>query len=58
MSFDDVYENVRLGGYIPEEHVKDMDTDGVDVSLLYPTVSLVLFRVEDTGLVNAMFQGL
>ena len=56
MSFDDVYENVRLGGYIPEEHVKDMDTDGVDVSLLYPTVSLVLFRVEDTGLVNAMFR--
>lgn len=27
-------DDVRPGGYIPEEHVKDMDIDGVDVSVL------------------------
>ena len=31
------YEDVRPGGYIPEEHVKDLDIDGIDVSILYPT---------------------
>ena len=37
-------EEVRPGGYIPEEHVNDMDLDGVDVSIVYPTVGLLLFR--------------
>ena len=32
-------EDVILGGYIPEEHVKDLDIDGIDVSILYPTVA-------------------
>ena len=56
MSFDDLYENLRPGGYIPEEHIRDMDADGVDVSILYPTVSLVLYRIEDSKLVDAMFR--
>ena len=42
-------EDVRLGGYIPEEHVKDMDIDGVDVSIVYPTVGLLLYSVPDSG---------
>ena len=53
----DVFENVRPGGYIPEEHVKDMDMDGVDVSILYPTVGLLLFgSVEDSELLTAIFR--
>ena len=36
----DVFENVRPGGYIPEEQIKDMELDGVDVSILYPTTGL------------------
>jgi len=35
------FDHVRPGGYIPAEHVKDMDTDGVDVSIVYPTVGLL-----------------
>jgi hypothetical protein len=34
------FDNIRLGGYVPEEHLKDMDADGVDVSIVYPTVGL------------------
>ena len=55
MSVDDVQENVRPGGYIPEEHVKDMGVDGVDVGILYPTVGLLLFSVPNSLLVSAVF---
>ena len=33
LSMRDTLENVRPGGWDPYEHVKDMDTDGVDVSI-------------------------
>ena len=53
----DVFENVRPGGYIPEEHIKDMDADGVDVSIVYPTVSFLMFTfVEDNELLTSMFR--
>ena len=29
LTIKDTYENVLPGGYIPEDHVKDMDADGV-----------------------------
>ena len=38
-------DQVHPGGYIPEEHVKDMDIDGIDVSIVYPTVGLVFYTV-------------
>ena len=50
----DVFENVRPGGYLPQERVKDMDIDGVDVSVLYPTLGLQLFKVRDGELLTAM----
>ena len=50
------FEDVRPGGYIPEEHVKDMDIDGVDVGILYPTVGLQLYcTVRDSELLSALF---
>ena len=50
-------ENVILGGYIPEEHVKDMDIDGVDVSIVYPTICLQLYTyVPDSELLNSLFR--
>ena len=49
------YENVRLGGYIPEEHIKDMDIDGIDVSIVYPTTGLLLFGVPDSDLLTSVF---
>ncbi len=52
----DVFENVRPGGYIPEEHVKDMDADGVDIGLIYPTVGLLLYGMSDGELLTAVFR--
>ena len=47
-------EDVLLGGYIPEEHVKDLDIDGVDVSIIYPTVGGTLYSVPDSDLLTSM----
>ena len=52
----DTFENVRPGGYIPEEYIKDMDIDGVDVAIIYPTVSFILYQhVRDSELLDAIF---
>ena len=56
MSHDRKYEDVPLGGYIPDEHVKDMNVDGVDVSVLYATVGLPLYRAIDSGFLTAMLR--
>jgi predicted TIM-barrel fold metal-dependent hydrolase len=50
------FDNIRLGGYIPEEHLKDMDADGVDVSVVYPTVGLLLYSVPDSTLLSEIFR--
>ena len=50
------FEHVRPGGYIPAEHVKDMDTDGVEVSIVYPTVGLLLYSVPDGDLLTEIFR--
>ncbi len=47
---------MRPGGYIPEEHVKDMDIDGIDVSIVYPTAGLGLYSVPDSGLLTSIFK--
>lgn len=44
----DTLENVRPGGYIPEEHIKDLDIDGVDVSIVYPSVGLLLYTTPES----------
>jgi predicted TIM-barrel fold metal-dependent hydrolase len=56
LNLHDVFENVKPGGYIPEEHVKDMDIDGVDVSISYPTIGVQMFKEPDTELLNAIFR--
>ncbi len=56
LSMESRYEEVRPGGYIPEEHVKDMDIDGIDVSIVYPTVGLLLYSVPDSELLTAIFK--
>ena len=56
LTLTDTFENVRLGGYIPEERIKDMDTDGIDVSVLYPSVGLQLYAtVRDSEFLTAIF---
>ena len=48
----DVFENVRPGGYIPEEHVKDMDIDGVDISIVYPSAAQNAYSAPDSELLT------
>ena len=38
-----LWEEVRPGAYLPEEHVRDLDIDGMDAGLIYPTAGLLLF---------------
>ena len=49
-------EDLRPGGYIPEEHAKDMDIDGIDVSIIYPSVGLGLYSVPDSQLLDSIFR--
>ena len=56
LSMEGRMEDVRPGGYIPEEHVKDMDADGIDYAVIYPTVGLLLFSIPDTDLVTSIFK--
>lgn len=56
LSMDSSIEDVRPGGYIPEEHIKDMDIDGIDVSIVYPTVGLLLYSVPDSELLTSIFR--
>ena len=50
------YEEVRPGAYIPDEHVKDNDADGVDVSVIYPSIGFIMYgRVPDSELLTACF---
>ena len=51
------YEEVPLGGYIPDEHVKDLDADGVYAGLVYPSVGFLLYpAVPDSELLTALFR--
>ena len=53
----DYFENVRPGGYIPDEHIKDMEADGIDVSIIYPSAGLVLYgTVPDSDLLSDIFR--
>ena len=57
LTFEAKLEDVRLGGYIPEEHVKDQLSDGVEAGVLYPTVGLSLYRcIKDSELLTAIFR--
>jgi predicted TIM-barrel fold metal-dependent hydrolase len=50
------FAEVRPGGYLPEEHLKDNELDGVYGSVLYPTEGLLLFSVPDSALLTAIFR--
>jgi predicted TIM-barrel fold metal-dependent hydrolase len=56
LTHGDLFENIRPGGYIPEEQIKDMEVDGVDVGILYPTAGLQLYKIRDGLLLTAMFR--
>ena len=50
----DSFEEVRPGAYDPDEAVKDMAIDGVDVAVIYPTEGFALYHeVRDSELLSA-----
>ena len=46
----------RPGGWDPIERIKDMKTDGVSAEVLYPSLGLGLYCVEDPAFQEALFQ--
>ena len=52
----DTIDRTRLGGYIPEEHVKDMKIDGIDMSIVYPSTGLLLYSIPDGDLLTHIFK--
>lgn len=55
ISLEDRWENVRPGGYDPDEAVKDMELDGVEGAVIFPTRGVGgIWRLEDSGLLSAI----
>src|SRR4029079_15078127 len=50
------FEDVHRGGYDPEQHLTDMELDGVAGEVLYPSQGLFYFKVADTALMSAIFR--
>src|SRR5262245_58978284 len=50
------FEDVPRGGYDPDQHLKDMELDGVAGEVLYPSQGLFYFRVADSSLMSAIFR--
>lgn len=50
------FEDVHQGGYDPERHLKDMQSDGVAGEVLYPSQGLFYFKVADSQLMSAIFK--
>src|SRR6266508_2030285 len=46
----------KTGGYDPNERLKEMATDGVSAEVLYPTLGLRLFGLDDAELQEACFR--
>ena len=50
------FEDVLRGGYDPEQHLEDMELDGVAGEVLYPSQGLFYFKVADTLLMSAIYR--
>jgi len=48
------FEEVRAGSYLPDEHLRDNENDGVMGSVLYPTEGLQLYQIADSVLFAAI----
>lgn len=48
----------RPGGHDPHARVKDMDADGIDVGIVYPSTGLRMYSVlTDSNLLSGLFRG-
>lgn len=48
------YEQNHPGGFDPHARIQDMDQEGIDVAVLYPTLGLYLGAIEDGALAAAI----
>src|SRR3989304_10201325 len=46
----------HAGGWDPRARMKEMETDGLSAEVLYPTLMLDLFALDDAGLQEAGFR--
>ena len=46
----------HAGGWEPNARIKEMETDGLSAEVLYPTLMLDLFALDDAGLQEACFR--
>jgi hypothetical protein len=46
----------RAGGQDPNARIKEMEVDGLSAEVLYPTLMLSLFALNDAGLQEACFR--
>jgi hypothetical protein len=44
------------GGHDPNQRIKEMEVDGLSAEVLYPTLGLDLFALDDAALQEACFQ--
>lgn len=51
------YADGRAGGWDAEARLKDMAVDGVDAEVLYPTIAIRMFRLNDIDYQDACFRG-
>jgi predicted TIM-barrel fold metal-dependent hydrolase len=49
------YEGCRPSGWDPVERIKDQDIDGVEAEVLYTTLGMSLFGLDDAGFQQACF---
>jgi predicted TIM-barrel fold metal-dependent hydrolase len=49
-------DDILPGAFTPLARLADMDTDGVDVAIIYPTVALTLYSLPDRALVAELFR--
>jgi predicted TIM-barrel fold metal-dependent hydrolase len=49
-------EDVFVGGYDPKVRLADLERDGVTAEILYPTIAMQLYPIEDVEFQNALFQ--
>ncbi len=48
-------EDIPRGGYDPHARIKEMEQDGLDAEVVYPTVSMGMFMLEDLEFQKACF---
>ncbi|MQF69357.1 amidohydrolase [SAR202 cluster bacterium AD-804-J14_MRT_500m] len=56
ISHEGRFDDVLVGAYEPEEHIRDMKIDGVAGELLYPSQGLFFYAIRDSDLLSAIFR--